>query len=76
MDGLQHGDSFTAGQNNPTMAGITYLNSSGVIDGVTVKGIRESDAGFGDQRNVSIYVSNTNPSPVLPNNRQRRKRRR
>ncbi len=67
VDGLHHGDSFAAGQNNPTMAGITYLNSSGTIDDVTVKGIRESDAGFGDQRNVGIYVSNTNPSPALPN---------
>lgn len=66
VDGLQHGDNFAAGQNNPTMAGITYLNSSGTIDSVTVTGIRGSEANFGDQRDVGIYVSNTNPSPATP----------
>lgn len=67
VDGLHHGDSFAPGQNDPTMVGIAYLNSSGEIDGAKVTGIRESDAGFGDQRNVGIYVSNTNPSPGTPN---------
>ena len=76
VDGLQHGDSFAAAQNDPTMAGITYLNSSGTIDSVTVTGIRESDAGFGDQRNVGIYVSNTNPSLACPTHHRRPKQRR
>ncbi|MBI2227382.1 MAG: hypothetical protein HYU44_21115, partial [Betaproteobacteria bacterium] len=67
VDGLLHGASFAAGQTNPTMAGIFYLNSDGgLIDNVMVTGIRESDTGFGNQRNIGIYVLNNNPSSALP----------
>ncbi len=64
VDGLQNGGNFAGTQTNPTMVGVAYLNSTGgTIDGLTVQGIREGDAGFGVQRNIAIYVSNTDPSP-------------
>ena len=54
---------FMSGQNNPELVGIAMLNSNGgTINGVTVTGIRESDAGIGDQRNVGILALNTDPS--------------
>ncbi|HLJ00226.1 MAG TPA: type I secretion C-terminal target domain-containing protein [Bradyrhizobium sp.] len=65
VDGLHQGSDtfFKSGQNNPELIGIAMLNSNGgKIDGVTVTGIRESDAGIGDQRNVGILALNTDPS--------------
>lgn len=65
VDGLHHGDSFgsTPAQNDPELVGIAFLNSTGgSIDGVTVTGMRESDNSIGDQRNLGIYVSNTDPT--------------
>jgi len=64
VDGAHRGGDVTGGG---TMAGIAYVDSDGgVIDKVTVTGIRESDAAFGNQRGVGIYVTNTDPSPALP----------
>ncbi len=62
FNGLQYGDDshFAAGQTNPSLIGISYIDSTGGdIDGVTVTGMRESDGGIGDQRNFGIYVANT-----------------
>ncbi|SSW89296.1 T1SS-143 domain-containing protein, partial [Rhodopseudomonas pentothenatexigens] len=62
VDGHHQGDSaHLTAAGAGTMIGIAYLNASGTIDGVTVTGIREDDAGIGNQRNVGIYVSNTDP---------------
>ena len=66
VDGADKGNLVT-GANNPTIAGIAYLNSDGgVINGVTVEHVREPDASFGDQRGLGIYVSNSNPSASVP----------
>jgi len=66
VDGAQRGGDVPAGD-SPTLVGIAYVDSDdGVIDDVTVTGIRESDAAFGNQRGVGIYVTNTDPSPALP----------
>jgi len=62
VDGHHEGDSAHLGAAGAgTMMGIAYLNASGTIDHVTVTGVREDDAGIGSQRNVGIYVSNTDP---------------
>jgi hypothetical protein len=61
VDGLELGTNI-AGATNPTMAGIAYIDASGTIDGVEVTGIRESDAMFGMQRGLGIYVTNSDPS--------------
>ncbi|MEA2879412.1 MAG: large repetitive protein [Hyphomicrobiales bacterium] len=67
VDGALKGGAVV-GASNPTMAGVSYLNATGgLIDHVTVTHVRESDAGFGNQRNLGIFVSNSNPSPSLPN---------
>jgi hypothetical protein len=65
VDGLHEGSDqfFTPAQHDPELVGIALLNSNGAtIDGVTVTGIRESDAGIGDQRNVGILALNNDPS--------------
>ncbi len=67
FNGLQEGASVT-GANNPTLVGIAYLNASGTVDHVDVTGIREGLAGFGDQRGLGIYVSNTAPAGGTPVN--------
>jgi hypothetical protein len=65
VDGAHRGGDVTGGG---TMAGIAYVDADGgVVDKVTVTGIRESDAAFGNQRGVGIYVTNTDPSPGAPN---------
>jgi Ca2+-binding RTX toxin-like protein len=62
VDGQQRGSDLSNAPDNGTLVGISYLNSDGgVIDGVTVAGIRESDSMFGVQRGVGIYVLNTDP---------------
>ena len=60
VNGEQFGDDshFTAGQNNPELVGIAYINGGGTIDDVTVTGVRESGAAIGDQRNVAIVDFN------------------
>ena len=51
---------FAAGQNQPSLVGIAYINTTGgSIDGVTITGTRETDAGIGDQRNFGIFVVNS-----------------
>ena len=66
VDGDHRGADVPAGD-SPTLVGVAYVNSDGgVIDHVDVTGIRESDASFGDQRGVGIYVTNDDPSPALP----------
>ncbi|GAB2174763.1 VCBS domain-containing protein [Dongia sp. agr-C8] len=69
VDGQQLGDSaHLVGSVNPTMAGIVFVNATGgSIDGMTVTGIRENEANFGNQRNVGIAVLNSDPSPGAPN---------
>ena len=56
------------GATNPTLVGIAYLGSDdGLIDQVTVTHVREADPGFGNQRNLGIYVSNADPAaPSTP----------
>ena len=61
FNGLQEGGLVT-GANDPTLVGIAYLNASGTVDHVDVTGIREGLAGFGDQRGLAVYVSNTAPA--------------
>ncbi|TMJ03980.1 MAG: tandem-95 repeat protein [Alphaproteobacteria bacterium] len=66
VDGDTKGN-LVVGASNPTMVGIAYLNSDdGVIDDVTVVHVREPDGSFGVQRNVGIFVSNSNPSGAAP----------
>jgi Ca2+-binding RTX toxin-like protein len=66
VDGALKGGAVV-GASNPTMVGVSYLNATGgVIDHVTVTHVRESDAGFGVQRNLGIFISNSNPSPASP----------
>ena len=65
VNGLQEGGAVT-GANDPTLVGIAYLDASGTVDHVDVTGIRESAAGFGDQRGIAIYDSNTAPSSGPP----------
>jgi Ca2+-binding RTX toxin-like protein len=66
VDGAQRGGDVPAGD-NPTLVGIAYVNSDGgVIDHVDVTGVRESEAAFGIQRGVGIYVTNDDPSATLP----------
>jgi VCBS repeat-containing protein len=58
---------IVVGASNPTMVGVSYLNATGgLIDHVTVTHVREPDAGFGNQRNLGIFISNTNPSGSAP----------
>ena len=67
VDGQQRGGDLSDAPDNGTLVGISYLNSDGgVIDGVTVTGIRESDSMFGMQRGVGIYVLNIDPDGGAP----------
>ena len=62
VDGDQRGGIDAVAPDNGTLVGISFLDSDGgVIDGVTVTGVRESDAMFGMQRGVGIYVINVDP---------------
>lgn len=66
VDGAHRGGDVPAGD-SPTLVGVAYVNSDGgVVDHVDVTGIRESDAAFGNQRGVGIYVTNDDPSAALP----------
>ena len=65
IDGEQAGNVTGVSSNGPRFFGVTYVESTGgLIDGVTVTGIRESDAGFGNQRNVGIYVANADTDSI------------
>jgi T1SS-143 domain-containing protein len=67
VDGLGRGDSEHLGPAEAQqMIGIAYLDSSGTVENVTVTGIRESYGQIGNQRNLGIYVSNTDPTPGTP----------
>jgi T1SS-143 domain-containing protein len=67
VDGEQRGNVSAIAPDNGTLVGIAYVGSDdGVIDGVKVIGIRENDAGFGNQRGIGIYVANADPSPGTP----------
>jgi len=60
IDGQEQGNVSGVSPDNPTFVGIAVIDSDGgLIDNVTVTGIREGDAGFGNQRNTGIYVANT-----------------
>ncbi|WP_417411536.1 DUF5801 repeats-in-toxin domain-containing protein, partial [Hoeflea sp.] len=60
VDGQEQGNVSGVSPDNPTFVGIAVIDSDGgLIDNVTVTGIREGDAGFGNQRNTGIYVANT-----------------
>ena len=68
VDGALKGGAVV-GATDPTLVGVAYLNSDdGLIDHVTVTHVREADGGFGNQRNLGIFVSNTNPggAPTTP----------
>lgn len=63
VDGAHRGGDVPAGD-NPALTGIAYVNSDGgVIDHVTVTGVREDDAGFGNQRGTGIWVENADALP-------------
>src|SRR3977135_1229118 len=49
----------------PTLVGIAYLNPPGTVHHVDGPGIREGDAGFGDQRGIAIYASNAAPGNLF-----------
>jgi Ca2+-binding RTX toxin-like protein len=54
------GANLAGGQNKPTEVGIAVLNATGtVLNRVTVENVRESDAGFGNQRGLAVYDANT-----------------
>ncbi|MEA2874670.1 MAG: hypothetical protein QOH67_4998, partial [Hyphomicrobiales bacterium] len=66
VDGALKGG-VVVGASDPTMVGVGYLNATGgLIDHVTVTHVREPDAGFGNQRNLGIFISNSNPSAAAP----------
>ncbi len=64
VNGLQEGDDtyFAPGQpGEASLVGIAYVNSTGgSINGVTIEGTRETNAGIGDQRNFGILALNSN----------------
>ena len=66
VDGATEGANLASGQNSATEVGIAAVNATGTTIGqtgtanaVTVENVRESDAGFGIQRGLGIYVTNT-----------------
>ncbi len=65
VDGAFAGDS-TPGSNGDELSGVAYLNSSGIIDGVTVKNVSNSVGGglFGLQHGSGILIDGTGSSTV------------
>ena len=65
VDGQQQGNVSSLSPNRPSYIGISFIDSDGgLIDGASVTGIRENDAGFGNQRNSAIYVNNTDGDAI------------
>ncbi|MBC6718788.1 DUF4214 domain-containing protein [Aurantimonas sp. DM33-3] len=63
-------DVSSVGGDNPTYVGISYLDSSGSVTGVTVANIRDpltdQDDVNGAQRGYGVFVENTLPLGALP----------